>query len=67
VHEKLESLRPLPQAWSIIRAHGSARVMRPHSLLRRARLSVRRGAKREDGMIRWWSDNDRARANDWRQ
>jgi hypothetical protein len=21
---------------------------------------------REDGVIRWWSDNDRARANDWR-
>jgi hypothetical protein len=67
VHEKLESLRPLPQAWSIVRAHGGARVMRPHSLLRRARSNARRSATREDGVICWWSDNDRARANDWRQ
>jgi hypothetical protein len=72
VHESLESLRPLPQARSIVRAHGSARVMRPPSLLRRARLSAprlhaRRSAKREDAVIRWWSDNNRARANDWRQ
>jgi hypothetical protein len=67
VREKLESLRPLPQARSIVRAHGRARVMRPPSLpLRRARRSVRRSAKRKDGVIRWWSDNDRARANDWR-
>jgi hypothetical protein len=72
VHEKLESLRPLPQARSIVRAHGSARVMGPPSLLQRARLSgprlrARSGAKREEGVIRWWSDSDRARANDWRQ
>jgi hypothetical protein len=67
VRENLESLRPLPQARSIVRAHGRARVMRPPSLpLRRARRSVRRGAKRKDGVIRWWSDNDRAHANDWR-
>jgi len=67
VRENLESLRPLPQARSIVRAHGRARVVRPPSLpLRRARLSARRSAKREDGVIRWWSDNDRARANDWR-
>ena len=69
--KKLESLRPSPQARSIVRAHGSARVMRPPSLLRRARLSAprlhaRRSAKRKDGVIRWWSDDDRARANDWR-
>jgi hypothetical protein len=72
VHEKLESLRPSPQARSIVRAPGRARVMRPPSLLRRARLSAPRlrargGAEREDGVVRWWSDNDRARANDWRQ
>jgi hypothetical protein len=67
VHEKLESLRPLPQARSIVRAHSRARVMRPHSLLWRARLSAPRRAKREDGVIRWWSNNDRARANDWRK
>jgi hypothetical protein len=67
VHEKLESLRPSPQARSIVRAHGSARARRPPSLpVRRARLSILRSAKREDGVIRWWSDNNRARANDWR-
>jgi len=65
--EELESLRPLPQARSIVRAHSRARVMRPHSLLRRARLSGRRRAKREDGVICRWSNNNRARANDWRQ
>jgi len=68
VHEKLESLRPLPQAWSIVRAHGSARVMCSFSLpLLRARIRVRRRATREDGVIRWWSESDRARANDWRK
>jgi hypothetical protein len=67
VHEKLESLRPLPQAWSIVRVHGSARVMRSSSLpLRRARVCACRRAMREDRVIRWWSENDRARANDWR-
>ncbi len=66
VRENLESLRPLPQAQSIVRAHGHARVMRPHSLLRRAGLSARGRAKREDGVICWRSDNNRARANDWR-
>jgi hypothetical protein len=70
--EELESLRPLPPARSIVRAHASARVMRPPSLLRRTRLSAPRlrardSATREDGVIRWWSDNDRAGANDWRQ
>ena len=48
-------------------ARKDVRVIRLVSLpLRRARLSVRRSATREDGVIRWWSDNDRARANDWR-
>jgi hypothetical protein len=70
--EELESLRPLPRARSIVRAHSRARVMRPHSLLRRARLSAprlsgRRRAKREDGVICRWSKHNRARANDWRQ
>jgi hypothetical protein len=64
VHEKLESLRPLPQAWSIVRAHGCARVMHP---LRRAKISAHRRAKREDGVICWWSDNGRARASDWHE
>jgi hypothetical protein len=42
-----------------------ARVMQPPSLpLRRASASVRGRATREDGVIRWWGDNDRARAND---
>ena len=72
VREHLESLQPLPHARSIVRAHGRARVMRPPWLLcgraelSAPRLRVRRRAKREDGVICWWSDNDRARANDWR-
>jgi hypothetical protein len=53
VRENLESLRPLPPARSIVRAHGSARVIRPPSLsLARERLSARRSVKREDGVIR---------------
>jgi hypothetical protein len=68
VREKPESLRPLPQAWSIVRAHGCARVMRSSSLpLLRARVRACRRARREDGVIRWWCGNDRARANDWRK
>ena len=67
VNEGLESLRPLPQAWSIVRAHGRARGMRPLSLLRRASFSIRRSALRHDGVVHWWSDNDHARARDWRQ
>ena len=77
VREHLESLQPLPHARSIVRAHGRARVMRPPWLLRRRaelsaprlsapRLRVRCRAKREDGVICWWSENDRAGANDWR-
>jgi hypothetical protein len=49
---------------SFARKH--ARVMQPRSLLlRRASFSICGRAKRENGVIRWWSDNDRARANDW--
>src|SRR5262245_61325358 len=59
VRENLERLRPLPQARLIVRAFGRARVMCPP-------LFAPRSAKREDGVIRRWSENDRARANDWR-
>src|SRR5438477_454197 len=73
VHEEFESLRPLPQARSIVRAHSRARVRCPPSLpFRRARLGAPGlhacgGAQREDGVIRWWSDDGRARASDWHQ
>jgi len=64
VHENLESCdrcRRRDQSF----ARNDARVTCSPALpLRRA--SVRRSAKREDGVIRRWSDNDRARANDWR-
>jgi hypothetical protein len=64
VHENLESCDHCRRRGQSF-ARKDARVMCSPALPFR-RASVRRSAKREDGVIRWWSDNDRARANDWR-